>query len=90
MPVLVVIGKKDLQVDWQADGALFAALAETQRDLQVVFVPDANHVLKHEARPRATLTAAEAAADYNTEDKVLDPEAVGTVVGWLRKVTSGL
>ena len=90
VPVLVVIGKKDLQVDWQADGSLFAALAETQRNLEVAFVPDANHVLKHEARPRETLTGAEAAASYNVDGTVLDPEAVGIIVDWLRKVRSGL
>ncbi len=89
VPVLVVIGKKDVQVDWQADGSLFEALAETQRNVEVTFVPEANHVLKHEARPRETLTAAEA-ADYNAEGTVLDPEAVGTIVGWLQKVTSDL
>ncbi len=90
VPVLVVIGKKDIQVDWQADGLLFAALAETHANLEVVFVPDANHVLKHEPRPRATLNAAEAAADYNAEGKVLDPEAVGIIVKWFKQVTSGL
>lgn len=90
VPVLVVIGKKDLQVDWQADGSLFAALAETHSNVEVAFVPDANHVLKHEPRPRAELTAAEVAADYNADGKVLDPEAVGIIVDWLRKVTSGL
>ena len=89
LPVLVLIGKKDIQVDWQADGSLFEALAQTHANLEVVFVPDANHVLKHEPRPRATLNAAEATADYNAEGKVLDPEAVGIIVGWLRKVTSG-
>ena len=89
VPVLVVIGKKDLQVDWQADGSLFATLAEAHRNVEVAFVPDANHVLKHEARPRETLTGAEAAADYNAEGKVLDPEAVRLIVEWLRKARSG-
>ena len=63
VPVLVLIGKKDIQVDWQADGSLFATLAETHANVEVVFVPDANHVLKHEARPRETLNAAEATAE---------------------------
>jgi uncharacterized protein len=90
VPVLVLIGKKDIQIGWQADGSLFAALAETHANLEVAFVPDANHVLKHEPRPRETLNAAEATADYNVEGKVLDPEAVGIIVDWLQKVTSGL
>ena len=89
VPVLVLIGKKDIQVDWQADGSLFAALAETQRNVEVVFAPEADHVLKHEARPHETLNGPEAAASYNVEGTVLDPEAVGIIVGWLRKATAG-
>ena len=86
VPVLVLIGKKDIQVDWQADGSLFEALAETHRNVEVVFAPEANHVLKHEARPCETLNGPEAAASYNVEGTVLDPEAVGIIVGWLQKV----
>ena len=86
VPVLVLIGKKDIQVDWQADGSLFAALAEAHANLEVVFPPEANHVLKHEARPHETLNGPEAAASYNVEGTVLNPEAVGIIVAWLRKV----
>lgn len=88
VPVLVLIGKKDIQVDWQADGSLFAALAQTHANLEVVFAPEANHVLKHEPRLRETLTAT-AAAGYNAEGTVLDPEALGIILEWLRKVASG-
>ncbi|MFN8467653.1 MAG: hypothetical protein U0X20_18990 [Caldilineaceae bacterium] len=89
VPVLVLIGKKDIQVDWQADGSLFVALAETHANLAVFFPPETNHVLKHEARPRETLNGPEAAASYNVEGTVLDPEAVEIIVDWLRKVAGG-
>ena len=87
-PVLVLIGKKDVQVDWEADGSLFMALAQTQPNVEVVFAPEANHVLKHEARPREALTAADIATSYNAEGTVLDAEAVGSILGWLRKAAS--
>lgn len=40
-------------------------------------------MLKHEPRPRAQLTAAEAVASYNAADAVLDPDAVTQITGWL-------
>jgi pimeloyl-ACP methyl ester carboxylesterase len=86
VPVLILIGKKDIQVDWQTDGPLFEALAQTHPNMQVVYAPDANHVLKHEPRDRQTLTAADAAAGYNAEGTQLDPEAVAIILDWLKKV----
>ena len=86
MPVLILIGKKDIQVDWQTDDPLFEALAQAHPNIQVVYAPDANHVLKHEPRDRETLTAAGAAAGYNAEGTQLDREAVEIILGWLKKV----
>ena len=85
VPVLILIGKKDIQVDWQTDGPLFETLAQTHANIEVVYAPDANHVLKHEARERETLTAADAAG-YNAEGTELDGEAVEIMLGWLKKV----
>jgi pimeloyl-ACP methyl ester carboxylesterase len=86
VPVLILIGKKDIQVDWQTDGPLFEALAQAHPNIQVVYAPDANHVLKHEPGDRETLTAAGAAAGYNAEGTQLDREAVEIILGWLKKV----
>ena len=86
VPVLILIGKKDIQVDRQTDGPLFEALAQAHPNVEVVYAPHANHVLKHEARERATLTAADAAAGYNAEGTELDGEAVEIMLGWLKKV----
>jgi uncharacterized protein len=83
-PVLILIGKKDLQVDWQTDGPLFEALAQAHPNIEVVYAPDANHVLKHEPRDRGALTAADAAAGYNAEGTQLDREAVEIILGWLK------
>jgi hypothetical protein len=55
--ILVVIGKKDIQTDWQSDGgALEAATAKNGN--ATFFYPDcADHILKHEEQPREALVA---------------------------------
>ncbi|MGH7608967.1 MAG: alpha/beta hydrolase [Candidatus Dormibacteria bacterium] len=83
IPTLVVIGKKDLQVDWQADGAALERAAEGQEDVSFLFPENANHILKHEPRPRGELTQAEVMPRYNAPDAFLDPDTVAAVVSWL-------
>jgi len=82
-PVLVVIGQKDIQVDWQADGGRLQQAVAGRRDVDFVFPQNANHVLKHEPRPRSELEAAEVAARYNAPDAVLDSEPVAAILAWL-------
>jgi uncharacterized protein len=84
-PVLIVIGKQDIQVDWQADGAVFEALAAQHPNISIVYPEHANHVLKHEPRSRATLTAGEAVAAYNAGSTVLDADTVAAITGWLQR-----
>jgi hypothetical protein len=88
VPVLILIGKKDLQVDWQTDGPLFEALAQTHPNLEVAYAPDANHVLKHERGKRETLAAADAVTGYNAEGAQLDREAVEIILQWLHENSS--
>lgn len=82
-PALIVIGKKDIQVDWRADGVLFESLAQTHRNITLVYPENANHVLKYEPRDRSTLTAAEAMDNYSGPAGVLDAEVVQTITSWL-------
>lgn len=82
-PVLVVIGQKDIQVDWRADGEPLQLAAAGRPDITFAFPEHANHVLKHEPRPHAQLTGAQAALGYNAADAVLDPEATDTILRWL-------
>ncbi|MFZ0919009.1 MAG: alpha/beta hydrolase [Candidatus Dormiibacterota bacterium] len=84
VPVLIVIGKKDLQVDWQADGEPLQRASAGRTDVSFLFPENANHVLKHEPRPRDELEQAEAMNRYNASDASLDPEAVADIVAWLR------
>jgi pimeloyl-ACP methyl ester carboxylesterase len=82
-PVLVVIGKKDLQVDWQADGGVIETLAKTHDNITINYPDNANHVLKHEPRAKSQLSAAEAANAYSADDSVLDSGALTAITAWL-------
>jgi uncharacterized protein len=86
-PVLIVIGKKDLQVDWQADAAPLRQAVAGRTDVSFVFPENANHVLKHESRPREALAQAEAMLTYNADDTSLDAETVAAIVAWLTAQT---
>jgi pimeloyl-ACP methyl ester carboxylesterase len=83
VPVLIVIGKQDVQVDWQADGAVFEALAARHPNISIVYPEHANHVLKHEPRSRAQLSPGDAVTAYHTESAVLDVETLAAIVDWL-------
>ena len=83
VPVLIVIGKKDLQVDWQADAAPLQRAAAELTNVSFLFPDNANHVLKHESRPREELAQAEVMLKYNADDSSLDAETVAAIVSWL-------
>ena len=80
-PALVLIGKKDIQVDWQADGALLKNAAGA--NVSFTFPENADHVLKYEARPRSELTAADG-VKYNAPGRTLDPETLKSILEWLK------
>lgn len=84
VPVLIVLGKKDIQVDWQTDGPLFNTIAKARDNITVIYSENANHVLKFEPKPRSQLTPAEAMATYSSDDVMLDSDSVDTIVSWLR------
>jgi pimeloyl-ACP methyl ester carboxylesterase len=83
VPVLVVVGQKDLQVDWQADVPPMRKAVEGRDNVTFAILPNANHVLKYEPEPRAALSPAAVGARYNAEDAYLDPEVLSAIVGWL-------
>ena len=84
VPVLIVLGKKDIQVDWQTDGSLFEAVAKDHDNVTIIYLENANHVLKFEPKPRSQLTPADVMATYSAEDVTLDPEPVEAIISWLR------
>ncbi len=79
-PVLVIIGKKDIQVDWQVDGTLLEQAAK--ENITFVYPDNANHVLKYETKTKEEITAADS-VNYNAEDKILDIETVEIIKDWL-------
>jgi pimeloyl-ACP methyl ester carboxylesterase len=83
VPTLVIIGKKDLQVDWRADGEPLQRAVAGRADVTFLFPENTNHVLKFEPRPRAELTQPEAVPRYNAHDAHPDPEAMADIVAWL-------
>ncbi len=84
-PVLILLGKKDMQVVWQSDGPIFDELAKRLPNVQVTYVENANHVLKHEPKATSELNPAEIGANYNAETAHLDPQAVEAILSWLRE-----
>jgi alpha-beta hydrolase superfamily lysophospholipase len=83
VPALIIIGKKDLHVDWRADGGPLQRAAAGRPDIRFLFPENANHVLKHEPRPRRGLVQAEVQRGYNAPDAFLDPETLAAIVSWL-------
>ena len=81
-PGLVVIGQKDMQINWQSDGALLQAATADLAHISYVFPEDADHVLKYQPKPREELGQADV-RDYNATGRVLDPEAVRVIIDWL-------
>src|SRR5579872_823078 len=79
IPVLVIIGKKDLQVDWQADGEKLVQAVAGRTEVTFLFPENANHVLKQELRPRSELGLAEVMPKYNSPDTHLDPQALASI-----------
>jgi len=86
-PILVIIGKKDIQTDWQADGKALETATANKNNMIFFYPENANHVLKHETRPFEKLSAAEAAVSYNAEDRELDKDTLNTILSWLIKQT---
>ncbi len=82
-PMLIIIGKKDLQVDWQLDGEPLRRAASGRGDVSFLFPENANHVLKLEPRPRSALVQAEVMAHYNAPDAELDPQVVAAILAWI-------
>ncbi|OZB79986.1 alpha/beta fold hydrolase, partial [Microbacterium sp. 13-71-7] len=85
VPTLVLIGEKDLQIDAAADGEPLQAAAAGNPLVTFAFPADANHVLKHEPRPRTEIVPG---TNYNEDGTALDPVAVETILSWMEHVIS--
>jgi dienelactone hydrolase len=87
--ILVIIGKKDLQVDWKLDGEVLEKAAKGKKNITFFYPENANHVLKYEPKPRTELTAGYAIPRYNAPGEVPDKETVKKIIGWLDAHSKG-
>ena len=83
VPTLVIIGKKDLQVDWQVDGEPLQQAAAENEKVTFLFPENANHILKEELRPRSELMQVEVMESYNAPNTHLSPQALASILEWL-------
>jgi hypothetical protein len=81
----VVIGGHDLQVGQQTDGDPLQLAAAGMSNVTFAFPSTANHVLKEDTRTAAEVIATPGNG-YNAEGTRLDPEALHTILAWLRRV----
>ena len=81
-PTLVLIGKKDIQVNWQLDGEGLEEATANSETVTFAYPENANHVFKFEEKPAEELTVADG-LQYNAADRVLDEESVIAILKWL-------
>jgi hypothetical protein len=84
-PVMVLTGKKDIQVNWKADGKILEEALSKHKGASFAYPDNANHVLKHEDLPLEKLTAEYVSMHYNAGDAFLDSDAENRILGWLGK-----
>ncbi|WP_285725031.1 alpha/beta hydrolase [Psychromicrobium xiongbiense] len=85
IPVLVLIGGHDVQIDQHADGDPLQRAAEGMPQVTFVFPPHANHVFKEDGRTPAEV-AASPGNGYNDPDTHLDAESLSIILGWLEVI----
>lgn len=84
VPMLVVIGGKDIQVDPLLDGKPLEKALAGHGAASFVYPPDADHILKHEPKPREELSPLQVQNNYNAAGRELDGETLKTIIDWLR------
>jgi hypothetical protein len=82
-PMVVVIGKKDLQIDWKIDGGLLEKATALNSAVSFVYPENANHVLKHEEMPIEKLIGQSMSLRYNAPNAELDEETAVIIISWL-------
>jgi len=86
IPMLVLGGGKDIQVDPEIDTRyLERTLRANNPDVTLHLAPDADHVLKHEPKTVAQLRADLVSVQnrYNADDRSLDEDAVRAIIDWI-------
>lgn len=82
--MLVMIGKKDIQVKWNIDGKLLEQAVSAKQNVTFSHPENANHVLKHYKKSIEVSSPAELMSGYNGEATFLDLEAWSLIVNWIK------
>jgi pimeloyl-ACP methyl ester carboxylesterase len=85
IPTLVLIGRRDLQVDATVDGRALELAATGKYNITFAYPVNANHVFKEDIRSQVEVAAAPSNG-YNEDGTHLDPEALETILGWLHGI----
>lgn len=83
-PLLLVIGGKDMQIDRELDGKPLEQALSDNEAASFFYPPDADHLLKHEPKPREQLSPLLVQNNYNAAGRELDGETLKTIIDWLR------
>ena len=83
IPTLVLIGRRDVQIDAKDDGGPLQEAAAGMANVTFAFPPTANHVFKEDLRTPAEV-AASPGNGYNAPGTRLDPESLETILAWLQ------
>ena len=86
VPIMVLIGKKDVQVNWKIDGSILEKALNQHKSASFVYPEFANHVLKHEELPPDRLTAEYVGPHYNAADTLIDEKAMDSILSWLNRL----
>ena len=84
-PILVVIGKKDIQVDYKLDGGRLEEAAKGKTNITFVCPENANHVLKYEEKPRTQLSPQDSLS-YNADGRILDQDVLRAIVEFMSRL----
>jgi uncharacterized protein len=84
-PILIAVGEEDKQTDVEKDAvALFnSARASGKENIELVVLPNADHVFKYERTSRDKLPAL-SGLGYNTSDRFLNYYLVERITDWFR------
>ena len=82
-PVLILIGKKALQVNWNDDGKLLESTLVDKGTVDFAYPESADHVLKNVDLPLENTSSEFAMSHYNSDESHIDAEAVQIITKWL-------
>jgi fermentation-respiration switch protein FrsA (DUF1100 family) len=86
IPIFIYNGQRDIQIDPELDAKLLEQRAKAAgRNVTLFLAPEADHVLMHETRSRAELTASfwSVIQHYGDTGRTLDPASIDAIARWI-------